>query len=280
MIPPLCEFGGSGPVMHLAVANGFPPPGYRPLLGHFTDSYRVISLPPRPLWPEGPAPSGLASWRDLAADLLDGLRAHDLHDVIALGHSMGGLVSSLAALEEPGRFRALALLDPTFLPPAILAAIRASQIFGLGDRSPIIQGALRRRDRWASPEETFGHWRSKAFFADWPDEALWEHVRGATRPDGDGVTLAWSRQWEARCFRTIPLDTWRIVARLRDLPLPILAIGGEATNTFRPASIRKMRRLAPQADFVTVRGHGHLFPQSAAAETARIIRRWLEERGL
>lgn len=77
------------PTMHLAVANGFPPLTYTPLLGPLTDRYRVVSLPPRPLWSNPPSPETLTSWRVLADDLLAGMREYDLRDVIAVGHSFG-----------------------------------------------------------------------------------------------------------------------------------------------------------------------------------------------
>lgn len=42
---PLYHLGGQGTPLHLAVANGFPPAVYQPLLTPFTEMYRVVSLP-------------------------------------------------------------------------------------------------------------------------------------------------------------------------------------------------------------------------------------------
>lgn len=277
---PLVEFGGSGPLIHLALANGFPPEAYRPLLEPLTERYRVVCLPPRPLWNPPPAPDGLTSWRELAADLLDGLRAHNLEDVIAVGHSMGGVHSLLAVLAEPRRFRALILLDPTILPPLPLAAIRLLQALGMGSRFPLVRGALRRRAYFESVEEAFAYWRAKPLFHDWSDEVLRFYAEGLTRPaPNGGVMLRWSPQWEARAYQTILTDVWRDVPRLRGL-LPTLIVRGERTDTFVAASKRRARRLLPEATFVTLEGHGHLFPMSAPQETRRIIEAWLKERGI
>src|SRR5262245_22227216 len=111
----LYEFGGKpdAPVMHLAVANGFPPQTYIPLFQPFTERYRVVSLPPRALWSGQHDPSETGSWRALADDLLAGMETHKLNNVIAVGHSFGGVASALAAIKQPQRFRALILLDPT-----------------------------------------------------------------------------------------------------------------------------------------------------------------------
>ena len=277
---PLIEIGGSGPPIHLALANGFPPEAYRPLLEPFTARYRVLCLLPRPLWNPPPAPDGLSSWRDLATDLLHGLRAHNLEGVIAVGHSMGGVHSLLAVLAEPCRFRALILLDPTILPPLPLAAIRLLQALGMGSHFPLVRGALRRRAHFESVEEAFAYWRAKPLFRDWSDEVLRLYAEGLTCPAPDGsVTLRWSPQWEARIYQTILTDVWRDVPRLRGL-LPTLIVRGEQTNTFVAASERRMRRLLPEATLITLEGHGHLFPMSAPQETRRIMEAWLREKGI
>lgn len=277
---PLVELGGNGLPIHLALANGFPPEVYRPLLEPFTARFRVLCLLPRPLWNPPPDPDGLTSWRQFAADLLEGLRAHNLTDVIAVGHSMGGVHSLLAALAEPQRFRALILLDPTILPPLTLAAIRLLRAVGMGQRFPLVQGALRRRAHFASAEEAFAYWRGKPLFRNWSDEVLRLYAEGLTHPAPDGgVTLRWSPQWEARAYQTIFTEVWREVPRLRGV-LPILVLRGAQTNTFVAASERRMRRLLPEATYVTLQGHGHLFPMSAPQEAQQVIAAWLKEQGI
>jgi hypothetical protein len=76
MTYPLYDFGGKGPIMHLSVANGFPPETYRLLLEPFTDRYHVVCLLPRALWNPAPPPESLTSWRDMGRDLLMGMREH------------------------------------------------------------------------------------------------------------------------------------------------------------------------------------------------------------
>ncbi|GAB4481354.1 MAG: alpha/beta hydrolase [Anaerolineae bacterium] len=277
---PIYDYGGGGPVIILAPANGFPPHTYRPLLEPLTARFRVVGLPPRALWPDPGPPDRFTSWRQMAADLLAALRAHRLENVIALGHSMGGVASLLAALQEPGRFRGLALLDPTILPPPTLTVIRVMAALGLQDRFPLVQGALRRRRTFASVDEAFAYWRGKRLFANWPDETLRLYAEGLTRPVSDGagaaggVELAWPPEWEAQYYRTIMTDTWRELPRLRGL-LPTLIINGERTDTFTAASLRRARRLLPDAAFVTIAGHGHLFPQTAPEQARAAIEGWL-----
>ncbi|MDX2139456.1 MAG: alpha/beta hydrolase, partial [Chloroflexota bacterium] len=263
----LHEFGGAGAVMHLAVANGFPPETYTPLLAPLTAHYRVLSLPPRALWIPPPATDTVRSWRDLADDLLAGLRAHDLRDVIAVGHSFGAVASLVAAAQEPQRFRALILLDPTIFPPHMLFTIRLMQTFGLQSRMPLVNGALKRRARFDTLDEAFIYWRGKRLFSDWSDDALRLYTKSVLHPSADGkLVLRWSPQWEARYYQTILTTTWRSVSQLRG-KVPVLTLRGERSDTFFPAAAERLQRLLPDMRYSEIAEHGHLFPHTAPDAT-------------
>jgi sigma-B regulation protein RsbQ len=53
------------------------------------------------------------SLRGYAADLLEIIRALDLHDVIFVGHSVSAMIGALAAIQEPERFARLVMLGPS-----------------------------------------------------------------------------------------------------------------------------------------------------------------------
>jgi pimeloyl-ACP methyl ester carboxylesterase len=277
----LYEFGGSGPVLLLAVANGFPPQTYAPLLQPLTARYRVVSLPPRPLWHNPPLPDSAPSWRVLADDLLAGMREYGLNDVLAVGHSFGGVASMLAVSAEPRRFRGLVMLDPTMLPLWKLRIATIARKVGVEVRLPLVQGARRRRSRFASVDEAYAYWRSKPLFADWPDATLRLYAESMTcpAPDGDGLMLTWSPDWEAHYYETIFTEGWRELPKLRGL-LPTLAVRGTTTNAFVEASARRFRRVLPEAAYAEIEGHGHLFPQSAPEQTRAIMEGWLAGNGL
>jgi pimeloyl-ACP methyl ester carboxylesterase len=272
----LYEFGGSGTVLHMAVANGFPPQTYAPLLQPLTSGYRVLSLPPRPLWTDPPPPRSIRSWHTLADDLLAGLRQYNLTDVIAVGHSFGGVASLVAATKEPSRFRGLILLDPTIFTPFRLRVIALMKALGLGRRMPLVQGALRRRAHFASIDEAYAYWRRKRLFDRWSDQAVRLYAASMTRPadDGSGVELTWSPEWEAHYYSTIMTDTWRYVRKLPKT-LPLLVVRGSETETFLPPAAAQLRRLLPHMAYGEISGHGHLFPQSAPDETRAVIESWL-----
>ena len=58
-------------------------------------------------------PRRYGSLQGYAADVVDVVRALDLHDVIFVGHSVSAMIGVLAASREPGRFAALVLVAPS-----------------------------------------------------------------------------------------------------------------------------------------------------------------------
>lgn len=280
MSQPIHNFGGptDGPPLHLAVANGFPPQTYNPLVRALPGHYRSLSLPPRALWDDEQPQAG--GWQTVADDLLAGLRQYKLQDVIAVGHSFGGVASMLAALEEPARFRALVLLDPTIVPPEGLLYIRQMQEQKQTMEIALVQAAQRRRRLFESKEDAFIRFRERSLFADWADETLWLYVEHNLRPLPDGhFTLVWSPEWEAYYFSTVYTGSWERLPGLRG-PLPLLVLRGGNSDTFLPQAEEMMRDILPEAAYRVVEGHGHLFPQSAPQQTAAIITQWLGQMGL
>lgn len=275
---PLIELGGKpdAPTLHIAVANGFPPKTYSPLLRPFMDSYRVISLPPRALWGDEVPPDGFHDWWMVADDLLAGLDTYQLNDVIAVGHSFGGIGSLLAVIKEPERFKALILLDPTILMPNILSMIQQAWDQGVIDQLPMVQGANRRRRQFDSVDDAFTRFRGKRLFEGWSDEVLRLYAEHGTQPasDGKGVELTWSAEWEAFYFSTVQQTIWDDLPEVNGL-VPTLIIRGGASDTFVAEAVKRTKSLIPAATYAAVDGHGHLFPQSDPQSAANIIQEFL-----
>jgi pimeloyl-ACP methyl ester carboxylesterase len=276
---PLVELGGQGAVVHLALANGFPPETYLPAVESLARRFRVVCLPPRALWPDaGLPPADPGSWDILADDLLEGMHRHGLDRVIGVGHSFGAVATLLAAVREPGRFRALCFLDPTILPPAVMDDLRRQRERGEMSFRPLVQGALKRRSAFATEAEAFAYWRAKPLFADWSDDAVGRYTRSMLRPaaDGTGFTLAWSAEWEAWYYMSFYTESWAALGAL-DPRIPLLVVRGERSDTFFAEAEALMRVRLPGGAYRVIPGRGHLFPQAATGETAREIQAWLEQ---
>jgi pimeloyl-ACP methyl ester carboxylesterase len=275
MTHPLIELGGSGPVVLLSPANGFPPDTYLPALEPLLAGHRVVSLPPRAMWPDaGPAPDHPGTWVTLGEDLLAGIRKHALPPLVAVGHSFGAVASLLAAVGDPAHFRGLALLDPTILPPPIMDQLREQRLSGEMSFRPLVQGARKRRDRFGGEAEAFAYWRGKPLFGDWPDDAVRRYTRAMLRPTGEGdFTLAWPGAWEAHYYESFYTESWDAVERL-DRSIPVLIVGGSESDTWLPEAAALFLTKLPEARHVTIPGYGHLFPQAAPEQTGRVLFEW------
>jgi pimeloyl-ACP methyl ester carboxylesterase len=277
---PLKIWGGQGAPTLLAVANGIPPEAYQPLLTSLGAGYRAMSLLPRALWENAPPPSSLRTWHDMAKDYHQGMAQHGLNHAIGIGHSMGGVALMLIALKEPARFRALILLDPTFLPVYACRIIRLMKYAGLSDRLPLVQKTLRRRRHFESQDQAVNAFRGRGVFSGWTEEALRAYVGGALRPNGTGQTLRWTPEWEARYFRQTFHTAWQEIPKMRHLTMPILILRAENSNLFFPNTVRLINQKVPNAELITLPAVGHMFPQQAPEESARHIQAFVAKHHL
>lgn len=285
MPQPLLELGGDSakPVLSFAPANGFVPQTYLPMLRPLMQDYRVVSLPPRALWGDeaAPEPQPHHSWESIADDLLAAYQSFGLSGFVAIGHSIGGIASALAALKEPRHFKALILLDPTILSREICEWMRQAIASGQAAHSPLAQGAKRRRNEFESVEDVYQRFKGKSIFADWHDEALRLYAEYGTVPKAEGGRrLAWPPEWEAFYFSTYYADIWRELPKLNQLNLPMLIVGGGASDTYVPAVAQEVAQILPNATHASIAGHGHLFPHSAPKEAANLIQNWLKTQAL
>lgn len=264
-----CDWGGSGPALHLAHANGFPPGSYAPLAQHLAVDFHTIALPARPLWP-GSQPQEAPDWHVLADDLMRGLDTLDLQGILGAGHSLGGVCTLLAAVRRPELFKAIVLIDPVILPPPWLWVLRLMRWLGLERWQPLVRTALHRRQTWPNRQACFEHYREKSFFARWSDASLWAYVATATHQRDDGsVRLIYPVAWEAHIFATTPTDIWHYVPQLT---MPLFVISGQHSNTFRPSARAKMARQLPRAHFHILPEAGHMVPLERPVKTAAAMR--------
>lgn len=287
MTIPYDDFGGSGRVLHFSHPNAYTPRCFRRFLAPLTEQYRVMAGHHRPLWyltpgaPPAGAPEDLAGWDVVADDLLRFLDQERLEGIIGVGHSLGAVVTMKAALREPERFRALVLIEPVFLLPVYLDAVRANPDFATGQ--PFVQAALNRRDRWPSRQAVFDHYRPKSVFANFPDETLWDYVNEGTHQDpvtGE-FTLSYPRAWEGAFYSRPPLDVWEEIPQLGDMPT--LAIRGMASDTLFPEAWTLWQTLQPSVTFAEFDGQpapGHMLTMEVPDDVAAMVQHWLADNDL
>lgn len=269
----LDDWGGTGPVLHLAHANGFPPGTYRKLIEVLKTRYRVFTLRSRCLVP-GSDPRTLGDWKELGDELAHTLRARGLEGVVGVGHSVGGVATLLASAKAPGLFRAVVALDPVLVTGKRLWMLRAAALLGMRSRIPLARGARRRREAFSSREEVAASYEKKHLFRRFDPESFQDYLtHGLVESPEGGVRLTIPAAWEARIFETIPIDVW---PALRSVAVPTLVMRGGDTATLTPAALERVRRTVPGVTTEELPGTTHLFPLEQPDACGRRILAFLD----
>ncbi len=255
-------------------ATGFNAQTYAPLLGALGDQHAIMAIDQRghgqstlPIHPQG-----MVDWRLYAGDLvalLDRRMANGDGPVALAGHSLGGVVSILAAAMRPQAVRALTLLDPVMMPLWMRLIMFTPIGLPFMRRSPLSRGAAGRRATFPSKDEALKIYRTRKLFARWRPGFLENYVESGFVAEGDYVRLACAPEWESATFAAQRSDSWGALAKLT-MPTRILAAERDSTVL---GGVGKVARLAPRVRAETVPGTSHLFPM----EQPEIVRDALAE---
>ena len=266
--PPWRDWGGSGPALHFAHANGFPPATYRALIEVLCESFHVQSMSARPLWSQTP-PTNLADWALFADDLRDTLERRGQRGIIGAGHSLGAVTSLMAAANDPGLFSAIVAIDPLLLTGVHSVMWGAMKQLGLGDRLSIVRGALRRRTHWPDRRTILETYRQRRAFRDWAPAVLEHYLESGFVADSrGGLELRYPRTWEAAIFRAAPHNVW---PKLRQITVPVLFVQGAHSDTFTDAARLRVKKELPNARVVVVPGAGHFVAMEKSTEVGKIM---------
>lgn len=267
---PYHDFGGHGPLLHFAHANGYPPACFRQMVEPLTEEYHVIGICFRPLWP-GSQPEELSSWQVIGDDLYRFFQQQGYQQLIGVGHSLGAVATMKTAQRYPNLFRALVLIEPVFMPPDFLSMFAEHP--ELAKQSPLYQKTIIRRTSWPSRQAAFNHFRPKTVFQRWSDEALWDYINHALHDAGQGeVELTYRREWEAQIYTKLPLSIWQEIPQLVQ---PTLAIRGAESDTLFPQAWALWQKMQPQATFIEIPDAGHMVPMERPQQVADTISAFL-----
>ena len=212
------DLGGEGQDLLFVHATGFCAGVWTPIMAQLGG--RQVALDVRGHGRSAVPEAGMA-WEGTAQDVLATVDAHGLHDVVGIGHSMGGASLVLAEQARPGTFRSLWIFEPIIFPPM---PGEPSE----GD-NPLVAGARRRRDTFPSAEAAYTNFASKPPFDALDPGALAGYVRYGFDTLADGsVTLRCRPEVEAQTYAMGPRhDAW---AHLGEVACPVTVLRGDAED--------------------------------------------------
>jgi pimeloyl-ACP methyl ester carboxylesterase len=268
---PFSDFGGTGPALHFAHANGFPPGCYQTLLKGLSTDFHVLAMRQRPLW-EGSNPKKFKTWEILGDDLIRFLEENNLQNIIGVGHSMGGIATVIAAAKRPELFSQVILIDPVLFLNNIYLLNKFTPIWLRKKIIPVAKIALKRKDSWPTKQMAFDSLRSKKIFELIPDKIFSEFIDGSIKENSGGTaSLIYSKEWEAQVYCT-PANAWPYLAKLNQ---PTLAIKASGSNLLDPPVWEKWQRVQPDARFDTVEKSSHLLPLERPEIIVDLVRSFL-----
>ncbi len=263
---PFHHFGGEGKLIHFAHANGYPPEAYKQFMSPFLKSHEIIASKYRPLWGEQ-NPREIKDWKTFADDLIRFMDEKGLKNVIGMGHSMGGTISSIAAMKRPDLFEQLVLIDPVIFPKKYNLLTKFFPNSFLKRMIPIAKASSKRRDQWDNKQAVFDSWRKKRVFKRFADSVLNDFIDAAIVPSKKGgVTLAYTKAWETQVYLTAPY----IFSDLVKIQKPLTVIKAEHTNVITDDLWIEWQQKQPKATLIEYKDAGHLVPMEypiALAET-------------
>jgi len=251
------------PLLHFTHGNSYPAGTYRQLLDALRADFDVRSVD---MIGHDPAFPVTDNWHLLVDELIAQLEAYG-QPAILVGHSLGGMLSMMAARARPDLARCVVMIDSPVVAGWRAMLWRQAKLGGWGDRFSPAKFSVKRRHLFPNRQAAYDHFASKPVFASWAPGVLDDYLDHGLQPHADGVQLRFSRDVETAIYRTLPHTMG--AALDGQYPVPIGFIGGKASAELGLAGDKATRKLVGQ-NIVMVDG-GHLFPLEAPIDTARQV---------
>jgi pimeloyl-ACP methyl ester carboxylesterase len=256
------------PFIHFAHGNGFPSPCYQQLfnalaprfeLGYIERVGHDINFPITD------------NWDFLVDEVLFSIQAQTSQPVIAVGHSLGGVLSLLAAFKQPELFKAIILLDSPLLNRFKSTIVQLSKKIGLIDSITPAKRTRNRRTRWDSREEVIAYLKRRTLFKHFTPECLNDYVEFGLRWDDEGYSLRFDPEIEYQIFRTIPHVLHQYKGSLK---IPTVLVHGAQSFVVGRLDRRYMHT---HYGIINVETPGtHMFPMEHPDAVAQLIGQWVD----
>jgi pimeloyl-ACP methyl ester carboxylesterase len=168
------DWGGSGPVLLLAHANGYCADVFGPFVQSLVSEFHVLGYDARGHGESDmPTARSAYQWSELIADqvaLVEELQLVYGFTRIGrgVGHSMGASIMLAVAARHPDLFESIDLIDPIIaLPPVERTGYYAGE-----GQHPMAERARKRRRRFESRTALRAKWKQRGIYADWDRQAL------------------------------------------------------------------------------------------------------------
>jgi pimeloyl-ACP methyl ester carboxylesterase len=250
--------------LHFAHANGFPAGSYKQILTRLDPDFELFALTKFAHNKQFPVNANLANQ---VAELIDYLQNQITQPVYAVGHSMGAVISFMAACERPDLIKGLIMLDPP------IASGLSRVVFKLLKYSPLIDKfspagkAKVRCQYWPKGSNLVEYFQARGLFKDFSPACVADYVAAAIDEKEDGMHLNFDAQIEANIYRNVPHNLNRYYKRLK---VPALIVTGGNSDVCVPALLSTFLKKT-KIEHMVLPDRGHMFPLEIPQQVAQII---------
>lgn len=250
-------------IIHFAHGNGFPSPCYRQVMQRLAENFECCYIDRIGHNERFPVTE---NWHYLVHEVIASIQQQTSRPVIAVGHSLGGVLSILAAMQNPTLFKAVILLDAPLIGRIKSNLVRLSKMLGMID---LITPAFRTRNRrqfWPDREQAMAYLQTKTLFRHFAPACLNDYIDFGLRHDKDGYHLRFDPDIEYNIYRTLPHCLYRYQGQLIT---PTTLIYGKQSKIIDQHAVHYMKT---KFGIRVIATEGtHMFPLEYPVETARLI---------
>lgn len=250
-------------IINFVHANGFPAASYQTFFNCFSSEYQVIAQEQYGHNPKYPTHN---NWKFLVDELINYVKQQE-QPVICLGHSFGGVISYMAACQQPQLFKGLIMLDPPVLTGPL------AKLMGLIKKTPLIDKitpagkAETRRNNWPLGSNMLSQFSNRKLFSHFDARCLQDYADTCVSEKNQTLALNFLPEVEAGIFRNLPSN----LSRYRNkLSVPAALIYGEKSDLY-PHFVFKRFARKNNITIKRISKAGHMFPLERPEEASRII---------
>lgn len=249
-------------ILHFSHANGFPGGSYQVMLNALSEHYDVR-------WTDrighNPAYPVTNNWPNLEREMTLYFEQNYTQPVIAVGHSLGGILSMRLAAKRPDLIKAVVVLDVPALSRVEATGLKLIKLLGMMHKVTPAGRMDGRRALWLNESEAIDYFKAKKLMRQFDQRCLVDYVRYGTEPLNEKIRLRFDPAVEKQIYCTIPDN----LVPTKPFSMPAAAIGGQESAVFKPAQGKRMqRRLGMEVQWVP---GTHMFPLEYPDQTAHSI---------
>jgi pimeloyl-ACP methyl ester carboxylesterase len=221
----------------------------------------------------------MPNWQKLADTVADAVykqaNVKENGPLIGIGHSMGAVLTLLAAVKYPDLFSEIILLDPVLFKNEMIIAQQLMRATGAWRHGALVKSVSNRTATWPSLKVMESEIAIKPFYKPWHPQVISDYCNYSTITNSDNsVELSCSPKWESSIFGSYPKGLWKAV---RTVKLPTNILVANKTYFFIPTAVQRAAKINKKIQWQKFGNH-HCFPMEQPLETAVILTKLINER--